>query len=145
MDVGHVLIKQRVLADTLMSHTSYGPISWARMIRAVEKVRERQMRATGDGVDGRTRDAIKIVFAREQARPSDGFVGPSVDESETFDGYHVLTLDALVRMLLSAQSAEDGMLLRDLIDVGLVDAAWLNRLPGELAPRLKEVLDNPER
>ena len=29
-----------------MSGISYGPISWERMIRAVEKVRERLMRAT---------------------------------------------------------------------------------------------------
>jgi hypothetical protein len=36
------------------------------------------------------------------------------------------------------------MHLRDLIDVELVDASWVQRLPPELASRLQELLDNPE-
>ena len=31
-----------------------------------------------------------------------------------------------------------------MIDVGLVDESWLPRLPAELSPRLKELLDDPE-
>ena len=47
-------------------------------------------------------------------------------------------------VMLSTFRAKDGMLLRNLIDVGLVNTSWLDRLPKELAPRLKELLDNPE-
>jgi hypothetical protein len=36
------------------------------------------------------------------------------------------------------------MHLLDMIDVGLVDASWLDRMSSELAARLKELLDNPE-
>jgi hypothetical protein len=36
------------------------------------------------------------------------------------------------------------MHVRDMLDVGLVDATWLSRLPQELAVRLKELLDSPE-
>ena len=32
--------------DQIMAHTSYGEVSWERMIRAVEKVRDRLLRAT---------------------------------------------------------------------------------------------------
>jgi hypothetical protein len=31
-----------------------------------------------------------------------------------------------------------------MIEVGLLDGSWLARLPAQLAPRLKELLDNPE-
>jgi hypothetical protein len=34
--------------------------------------------------------------------------------------------------------------LRDLIDVGLMDAGWLGKLPRELAERLKQLLETPE-
>jgi hypothetical protein len=34
--------------------------------------------------------------------------------------------------------------VRDLIEIGLVDSARPSRLPKELAPRLPELLDNPE-
>jgi hypothetical protein len=97
-----------------------------------------------DGPDGRAREAIKVAFAGEQLNPAKSCLVPSLDESEVFEGYRIRTLDALACMLLTASGAEDGMLLRDLIDVGLVDASWLDRLPLELAPRLQELLDNPE-
>jgi len=34
--------------------------------------------------------------------------------------------------------------LRDLIEVGLVDASWRARLPAELGLRLQSLLDTPE-
>jgi len=34
--------------------------------------------------------------------------------------------------------------LRDLLDVGLIDATWLGRLPAELAGRLKGLIETPE-
>jgi hypothetical protein len=47
-------------------------------------------------------------------------------------------------MMIGRFTREDRMFLRDLIDIGLVDALWLNRLVPELAVRLKELLDDPE-
>lgn len=38
----------------------------------------------------------------------------------------------------------DRVHLRDLLDVGLVDASWLERMPPTLRARLQELLDNPE-
>ncbi|MHB1157598.1 MAG: hypothetical protein ACYC26_12280 [Phycisphaerales bacterium] len=53
-------------------------------------------------------------------------------------------LESLVRMKLTSFRDKDRTHLRDMIDIGLIDAAWLDRLSPELAARLKELLDNPE-
>jgi len=34
--------------------------------------------------------------------------------------------------------------LRDLLDVGLIDAGWLPRLAPDLAARLQQILDTPD-
>ena len=46
-------------------------------------------------------------------------------------------------MKLTAFRDKDRMHLRDMIDVELIDETWCGRLPPELAPRLKELIDNP--
>jgi hypothetical protein len=46
-------------------------------------------------------------------------------------------------MKLTSFRDNDRVHLRDLIEIGLVDGAWLRVLPKELAPRLQELLDNP--
>lgn len=56
----------------------------------------------------------------------------------------MISLDALVRVRLTAFRDGDRTHLRDLIDIGLVDATWLSRLPELLAIRLRQLLDTPE-
>ena len=56
----------------------------------------------------------------------------------------LLSLAALVRMKLTWFRDKDRVHLRDLMDVGLVDASWLEKVPATLSPRLQELLDNPE-
>jgi hypothetical protein len=192
--------------------TTYGPVSWERMIRAVEKVRERLQRAVAaleaanvpyavaggnavaawvsrvdeaavrntrdvdilirradldaatkaleqagfvyrraagvsmflDGAEGKARDAVHIVFAEEKVRPKYALAAPAVDESEAGDGFRMLTLEALVRMKLTSFCVKDQMHLRDLLDVGLIDASWRRRFPQELGARLQQLIDNPE-
>ena len=58
--------------------------------------------------------------------------------------FRLVSLDALVRMKLTAFRDKDRTHLRDLIEVGLVDATWVPRLPSELAMRLQKLLDTPE-
>jgi hypothetical protein len=55
-----------------------------------------------------------------------------------------MTQEALVRMKLTSFRDKDRTHLRDLIEVGLVDASWVSRLPSELGARLRHLLDNPE-
>lgn len=195
-----------------MSQVPPGPVSLERMVRAVEKVRERLLRATAaldqagvlyavaggnavaawvsrvdeaavrntqdvdllirradlpsasqaleaagfiyrhvagidvflDGPEAKARDAVHLVFAGEKVRPEYLLAAPDVAESEADPQFRLLSLDALVRMKLTSFRDKDRTHLRDLLEVGLVDPGWLDRLPPELAPRLQQLLDTPE-
>jgi hypothetical protein len=97
-----------------------------------------------DGPDAKARDAVHIVFASEKVRPDYTIPAPDVSESEETETFRLVTLEALVRMKLTSFRDKDRVHVRDLIEVGLVDAAWLNSLPFSLRPRLQELLDHPE-
>ena len=195
-----------------MPATQYGDVSWERMIRAVEKVRDRLLRATAalkkagvpyavvggnavaawvsrvdeaavrntqgvdillrrsdlaaatdalsavgfiyrhvksldiflDGPDSSARDAVHVVFAGEKVRPENPSATPDVSESEETATFRLVTLDALVRMKLTSFRDKDRTHLRDLLEVGLIDASWCDRLPSSLMTRLRELLENPE-
>jgi hypothetical protein len=90
------------------------------------------------------RDAVHIVFANEKVRPHEPASNPDVSESEAAERFRVLSLDALVRIKLTAFLDKDKVHIRDLIDVALVDAAWPARFLPELRNRLQSLLDTPE-
>lgn len=197
-----------------MASIDLQPVTWERMIRAVEKVRERLMRATKaleeagipyaviggnavaawvsrvdesavrntadvdllinrsdllevrnvleaagfqyrfgaaihmflDGPDAKARDAVHIIFADEKVKPDYVTVSPSLNEVVKAQAAHFkhINLDALVRMKLNSFRDKDRMHLRDMIDVGLIDAGWPAKFPPILGQRLQELLDNPE-
>lgn len=195
-----------------MSQIRYGDVSWQRMIRAVEKVRQRLLRATSalekagipyavaggnavaawvsrvdeaavrntqdvdivlrrsdfevakaalaeagfvyrhssgidmflDGPGAKARDAVHVVFAGEKVRPEYSAAAPDVSESEATAAFRILALESLVRMKLTSFRDKDRMHLRDLLDVGLLDASWVGRLTLELGARLQQLLDNPD-
>jgi hypothetical protein len=97
-----------------------------------------------DGPDAKARDAVHIVFAAEKVRPDYSAPAPDVSESEETETFRLLSLDALVRMKLTSFRDKDRVHLRDLIDVGLVDKGWLEKIPAALRPRLRQILENPE-
>lgn len=97
-----------------------------------------------DGPGAKARDAVHIVFAGEKVRKEYLLPAPDVDESKPTPTCTVLNLDALLRMKLTSFRRKDQMHVLDLIDIGLIDRSWLNRLPPELGRRLQELLDNPE-
>lgn len=195
-----------------MAEIVIGEISWERMIRAVEKVRERLERATAaleqanvpyaviggnavaawvsrvdesavrntqdvdillrrsdlvaakaalesagfvyrhsagidfflDGPNAKARDAVRLVFAGEKVRPEHELPAPDMADADASGAFQVLALEALVLMKLTAFRTKDCMHLRDLIDIGLVDASWTSRFSPLLGQRLKELLDTPE-
>jgi len=195
-----------------MPAMQYGDVSWERMIRAVEKVRDRLLRATAalnqagvpyavaggnavaawvsrvdeaavrntqdvdillrrtdlpaatttlaaagfvyrhvksldiflDGANASARDAVHIVFAGEKLRPENPAVTPDVVDSEQTESFRLVSLEALVRMKLISFRDKDRTHLRDLLEIGLIDAAWCDRLPAVLGARLRELVDNPE-
>ncbi|MBI3407305.1 MAG: hypothetical protein HY040_02975 [Planctomycetes bacterium] len=97
-----------------------------------------------DGPKPKARDAVHIIYAGENVRKDSVCPAPDVDESKPTPTSRVLNLDALLRMKLTSFRDKDRTHVRDLIDVGLIDASWPARLPQELARRLQELLDNPE-
>jgi len=96
-----------------------------------------------DSADSKLRDAVHIVFANEKVRPHEAMANPDVTDSEKTPQFTVVSLEAVVRIKLTAFRDKDRTHLRDLIEVGLVDAEWLGKVPRELADRLKQLLDTP--
>jgi len=96
-----------------------------------------------DGPDAKRRDVVHVIFAGEKVRPHEPVGNPDVAASVDAGEYRVLSLEALVRIKLTAFLRKDQVHLLDMIDVGLLDASWLSRLPEPLAPRLQQLLDNP--
>jgi hypothetical protein len=97
-----------------------------------------------DGPAAKSRDAVHVVFSGEKVREDYVSVVPDVAESESFDAFRVLALEALVRMKLTSFRDKDRTHLRDMIGVGLIDASWPARFTRELSSRLQELLDTPD-
>ena len=55
-----------------------------------------------------------------------------------------IPLEGLIRLKLIAFRLKDRVHLLDMISIGMIDETWLEKLPTELAERLKILLDNPE-
>jgi hypothetical protein len=96
-----------------------------------------------DGPQGRPSEAIHLLFAGEKVRQDDEHSLPGIDESERAVEFQVASLEALVRMKLTAFRRKDQVHLLDLIGVGLLDATWPTRLPPPLGARLQQLLDDP--
>lgn len=97
-----------------------------------------------DGPQASIRDSVHLIFAGEKVRPEEALPNPDVTESETADHFRILSLEALVRIKLTAFRDKDRTHLRDLLEVGLIDASWTARFPPGLAARLQLLIDTPE-
>lgn len=97
-----------------------------------------------DGPDAGPRDAIHVWFANERVRAEQLLPTPDVHDARDVGPVRMLSLAPLVTMKLVSFRTKDRMHLLDLISVGLIDRSWLAKVPAELAPRLRELLDNPE-
>jgi hypothetical protein len=96
-----------------------------------------------DGPQGKPSAGVHLLFAGEKVRVEDEHPCPELDESERAAEFQVVALPALVRMKLMSWRDKDRTHLRDLIQVGLIDATWPAQLPPPLADRLQQLLDNP--
>ena len=97
-----------------------------------------------DGPEGKAREAVHIIFAGERVKPGDSVPAPDLSATAAFEGYKIVAFDRLLVMKLTAFRLKDRVHLLDMIDVGLIDAATLDRLPPELRPRLEQLLNNPD-
>jgi hypothetical protein len=98
-----------------------------------------------DGPRGSVRSAVHVLFAGEKVRPDYPLPAPAVDDAEPGPDFPVPTLDALVRMKLTSFRLKDQVHLLDLLEVGLIDETWCGRVPAELAPRLRQLIETRER
>jgi hypothetical protein len=95
--------------------------------------------------EGQTpRTAVRIFVAGEKVRPEYSLPAPAVSDVESLGGRRFLKLDALLCMKLTAFRLIDRVHVRDMLDVGLIDATWLPSLPPELATRLQHLLETPD-
>jgi hypothetical protein len=96
-----------------------------------------------DTPDGSVRDAVHLIFAGEQVRSGEPAPNPEFASAETGAGFQVLPLRELVTIKLTAFRDKDRTHLRDMIEVGLIDASWVGLLPSELGSRLQALIDDP--
>ena len=94
--------------------------------------------------DGKPSEGVHLLFAAEKVKATDPVAAPEMTEVEAGEQFYVLTLEALVRMKLVANRDKDRTHLRDMIGVGLIDAAWPDNFPELLAERLRQILANPD-
>lgn len=97
-----------------------------------------------DGPDAKPRDAVRVVFANERARPDNEFPAADMTESKAVEGFRLTSLEALARMKLTAFRDKDRVHLRDLVEVGLLDDALIANLPPLLRERLNGLLSEEE-
>src|SRR5437764_3235491 len=60
-----------------------------------------------DGPGAKARDSVHIVFAAERVKPDSLVPAPDVSESEATETFRLVSLDALVRMKLTAFRDKD--------------------------------------
>lgn len=97
-----------------------------------------------DGPDGKPSGGIHLLYAGEQVRPDDVVTCPDVEDYFRYKSYRIAPLEALVRMKLVSYRRKDQVHLQDMIRVGLIDTTWPDRLPTELADRLRVLLADPD-
>lgn len=97
-----------------------------------------------DGPNAKARDAVHVIFADEMVRAHEALPNPSVADAEPADDFRVLSLEALVRIKLTAFRLKDQVHLQDMLEVGLIDSLWPTRFPPELAARLQSLIEHPE-
>jgi hypothetical protein len=97
-----------------------------------------------DGADAKARDAVHVLFTGEKVRQEYPEPTPDIEPYDLAPPFRVLSLELLVRMKLTSNRDKDRTHIRDLIGVGLIDDSWPDRLPPELAERLRAILANPD-
>ncbi|MEM1353594.1 MAG: nucleotidyltransferase family protein [Planctomycetota bacterium] len=97
-----------------------------------------------DGPEAKPRDAVHLVFSEEMVREDDPEPNPSVERYTMVGDLRTIDLETLVRMKLNAYRLKDRVHVLDMLEVGLIDATWVGRLPAVFAQRLQSLIDNPD-
>ena len=86
------------------------------------------------------RTGVHLVFANERIRPHYAHAAPGPESAVRCPaGFLVVDLPALTRMKLQSFRDIDRVHIRDLLSVGMLDAALVQALPKDLGERLQEI------
>lgn len=94
--------------------------------------------------DGSERDAVHVVISGEWVRPGEHAPNPDIEPVVRTSDFCTVPFDTLVRMKLNSFRDKDRVNLRDMIQLGMIDASWLEGLPDAFRDRLQILLDDPE-
>lgn len=130
--------------DLLVRHSDLPAIVTALQAVGFEYLDNSFNDVTGGGLERTQRIAIHLVYCASKYQPDNVQPAPEIDAVDDRENFHVQKLDSLVEMKLVANRTIDKVHLRDLIDVGLIDASWLSKHPPSLAERLKYILETPD-
>jgi hypothetical protein len=96
-----------------------------------------------DGPDGKPSQGLHILIANRKVRPEYASPTPSVDRTIELNQKRIVELEALVEMKLNSFRDKDKTHLRDMIQIGLIDAGWPMRFPRQLGDRLQSLIEDP--
>jgi hypothetical protein len=98
-----------------------------------------------DGPGAKARDGVHLIFADEKVNPEAIEPSPAVsDVDPTHPDFRLIGLLALVTMKLTSYRDKDRVHLRDMMEIGQLDASWLPCVPPSLRQRLQDLLDDPD-
>jgi len=97
-----------------------------------------------DGPQGKPSQGLHIVLAGRKIKPEYATPTPNVEQAVEINDKRIVELESLVEMKLNSYRDRDRTHLRDMIQIGLIDATWPDRFPPQLGQRLQALLDDPE-
>lgn len=92
--------------------------------------------------DASARDAVHVLLVGTVERA--GEPNPDITPAVRADDFQTVALETLVRMKLNAFRRKDQVHLLDMLSLGMIDAAWLDKYPEPLRGRLQQLLDDPD-
>jgi hypothetical protein len=93
--------------------------------------------------DASAREAVHVVLAGQMIRGDDFDPNPDIEPNTRANNFQTVEFATLVRMKLNSFRDKDRVQVRDMIEVGLIDVSWLEKLPSHFQQRLKMILDDP--
>ena len=93
--------------------------------------------------DASAREAVHVVLAGQMIRGDDFDPNPDIEPHTRANNFQTVEFATLVRMKLNSFRDKDRVHVRDMIEVGLIDESWLEKLPNHFQQRLKMILDDP--
>ena len=98
-----------------------------------------------DGPGAKERHGVRLIISGEKVNPESLELSPDVEDIDaSHSDFRLIDLEALLTMKLTSYRDKDRVHLRDMMEIGMLDESWLERVPASLRDRLQALLDDPE-